>query len=164
MRVAPLALLVSCAHAPAVLPRAHAPIAPVVVAADPEVDDPALYKLPEYHPMQSFLEKTSPDRGGENVYITLTETEGPMSLERRPIETAAHDCFLDSERKASDAAVTVTLETRADGNIADASVDGATLPFGQCFVARLAHVALHEEGKPQHIVVALAASFTSNSW
>ena len=138
---------------------ARAPAAvPLVASAEPDADDASLYKLPDYQPMRTFLEKTSPASEPPKVYITLTPTEAPMSLERRTVEAAARACFDDDARRA-DGDVTMTLETRADGTLSNGSVDGTSAEVSSCLVERLVNVPLHQEGKPEHIVIVLGVIF-----
>ena len=136
------------------------PVVAVVATAEPEteLDAPVPTKLPDYQPIRSFLEKASPPVEAPKVYVTLTPTDGPMSLERRAIETAAVSCFDPYEGRDA-VQVTMTLETRADGTIGSGTIDGTSVSIGSCLLGRLATIPIHEEGKPQHIVIVLAVSF-----
>ena len=164
MRILLALCLAACAHHPPPSPvavRTPAP-APTIVPVAP--DDDALLKLPDYKPMQSFLEKTSPKLGSADVYISLTPTEAPMSLERRLIETAAQSCFLQLDsREDHTTELTMTLETRDDGTVDDASIDHTTVSLGSCLIQRLVKVRLHEEGKRQHMVIVVSATVTAHS-
>jgi hypothetical protein len=164
VRILLFGLLFACAHhPPQITARNPLPHTPAVTVEPDLPDDPSLYKLPDYQPIQSFLEKTSPHPSGGEVYITLMTSSAPMSLERKTIESAAHECFLYTGG-GRPVEITMTLETRDDGTLADASFDGASMPLGECMTQRLAKVPLHEEGKREHIVIVVNASFTSNAW
>jgi hypothetical protein len=150
VRFALLGFLVACAHPSP--PVAHAPtavVAEVVAEAEAGLDDAAQHKLPDYKPM--------PESARE-AYITLT-TDAPGSFERKAIESVAHDCLLAQYTPKSSVEITMTLDTRADGTLTDASYDGANMALGTCLTEGIAKVRLHAEGKREHVVVVVNAGF-----
>lgn len=95
-----------------------------------------------------------------DLYLTLTEDVVPASLERGRIRAAAHDCILSfgPASMLEPLLITMTLDTRDDGTLMEATYEGATLPLGTCLTELLKKVPLHEEGREEHIVVLVTAS------
>jgi len=117
----------------------------------------------------SFRERTGPKhpvKDVTHVEVSVRRLEGPESivLGFAAIDRLATECWRDRESLVifptdHDDAVTLTIDTRADGTMSDVEIDPPTTPkpIAMCLVHAMAAQPLHAEPGPQHMVLAIAA-------
>ena len=117
----------------------------------------------------SFRERTGPKqpvKDVSHVEVSVRRVEGPESivLGFAAIDRLAEACWRDREELViyptdHDDTVTMTIETRADGTMAEVELDPPTTPkpIAMCLVHALAAQPLHAEPGPRHMVLTIAA-------
>jgi hypothetical protein len=144
------AWMLGCAHAPiqSIAPvERHAPAAKTV----------------------SFRERTGPRhpvKDVSHVEVSVHRVEGPESiiLGFATIDRLATECWREAEELVTyptdhDATVTMTIDTRSDGTMAEVELDPGTTPkpIVMCLLHALAAQPLHVEHGPQHLVLTIDA-------
>ncbi len=117
----------------------------------------------------SFRERTGPHhrvKDVSHVEVNAHRVEGPESiiLGLATIDRLAAACFREQESLVIfptdyDAAVTLTIDTRADGTMAEVELDPPTTAktIAMCLVHALAAQPLHAEPGPRHLVLLINA-------
>lgn len=117
----------------------------------------------------SFRERTGPKHPAKDVThveVSVRRVEGPESivLGLAAIDRLAEACWRDREELVlfptdHDDTVTLTIDTRADGSMAEVELDPPTTPktIAMCLVHAMAAQPLHAEPGPQHVVLTIAA-------
>lgn len=143
--------VVGCAHG-------HPTNAPVVVV-----------RAPVAPKAMSFRERTGPRhpvKDVSHVEVSVHRVEGPESLILgfAAIDRLATECWRERESLViypidHDDSVTVTIDTRADGSMAEVELDPPTTPkpIAMCLVHAMAAQPLHTEPGPRHVVLTIAA-------